>query len=74
MKFTKMEGAGNDYIYIDARTENLDWPELSRRMSDRHFGVGADGIILIKDSDSADLKMITELRNTLHICHAGGKA
>lgn len=57
MKFTKMEGAGNDYIYIDARSLDLDWPELSRKMSDRHFGIGGDGLILIKDSDVADLKM-----------------
>ena len=57
MKFTKMEGAGNDYIYIDARSLDLDWPELSRKMSDRHFGVGGDGLILIKDSDVADLRM-----------------
>ena len=52
-----MHGAGNDYIYVDARSEQRDWPELSRRMSDRHFGVGGDGLILIKDSDVADLKM-----------------
>ncbi len=58
MKFTKMEGAGNDYIYIDARIENQDWPELSRAMSDRHFGVGGDGLILIEDSRIADLKMV----------------
>ena len=57
MKFTKMEGAGNDYIYIDARSQERDWQELSREMSDRHFGVGGDGIILIKNSDIADLKM-----------------
>ena len=58
MKFTKMEGAGNDYIYVDARSQEQDWPELSRRMSDRHFGVGSDGLILIADSDVADLKMV----------------
>ena len=61
MKFTKMEGAGNDYIYVDARSaelnRELDWPEVSRRISDRHFGVGGDGLILIKDSEIADLKM-----------------
>ncbi len=57
MKFTKMEGAGNDYIYVDARSIDLDWPKLSRKMSDRHFGIGGDGLILIKDSDIADLKM-----------------
>ena len=58
MKFTKMEGAGNDYVYIDARAQVQDWPELSRRMSDRHFGVGSDGLILIANSDVADLKMV----------------
>jgi len=52
-----MHGAGNDYVYVDARSEDRDWPELSRQMSDRHFGVGGDGLILIKDSDVADLKM-----------------
>ncbi len=57
MKFTKMHGAGNDYVYVDARSENRDWNELSRQMSDRHFGVGGDGLILIKESDVADLKM-----------------
>jgi len=57
MKFTKMHGAGNDYVYVDARSDDRDWSELSRQMSDRHFGVGGDGLILIKDSDVADLKM-----------------
>lgn len=60
MKFTKMHGAGNDYLYIDARDHNdfsTDWSQLSRSMSDRHFGVGSDGIILIEDSGIADLKM-----------------
>ncbi len=57
MKFTKMQGAGNDYIYIDARGLDQDWPSLSHRMSDRHFGVGGDGVILILESESADLKM-----------------
>ncbi len=57
MKFTKMHGAGNDYIYIDARHLAEDWPALSRAMSDRHFGIGGDGIILILDSDRADLRM-----------------
>ena len=58
MRFTKMEGAGNDYIYVDARSREQDWPELSRRMSDRHFGIGGDGLILIADSEVADLKMV----------------
>ena len=58
MKFTKMHGAGNDYIYVDARQmPEHDWPRLSRAVSDRHFGIGADGLILIMNSDIADLKM-----------------
>ena len=57
MKFTKMHGAGNDYIYLDARGMDEDWPALSRVMSDRHFGVGGDGIILVLDSEQADLRM-----------------
>jgi diaminopimelate epimerase len=57
MKFTKMEGCGNDYIYVDARHMEADWPALSRAMSDRHFGVGGDGLILIMDSQIADLQM-----------------
>ena len=57
MKFTKMQGAGNDYIFIDARSIEADWAALSRAMSDRHFGVGGDGIILILPSQVAHLKM-----------------
>ncbi len=57
MKFTKMHGAGNDYVYIDARVEDRDWPALSVAMSDRHTGVGSDGIILACESDKADIKM-----------------
>ena len=58
MRFTKMHGAGNDYIYVDARggMEN-DWPALSATMSDRHLGVGADGLILLLPSDRADIRM-----------------
>ena len=57
MKFTKMHGAGNDYVYIDARNQKRNWPALSVAMSDRHLGVGSDGIILILASDKADLRM-----------------
>ena len=57
MEFTKMHGAGNDYIYIDAREIRRDWPALAVTMSDRHRGVGADGIILAMSSDRADLRM-----------------
>ena len=57
LNFTKMEGCGNDYIYVDARDIQADWPALSRSMSDRHFGIGSDGLILIMESEMADLKM-----------------
>ena len=59
MKFTKMQGLGNDYIYINAFEERADdLPALARRMSDRHFGVGGDGLVLIAPSDKADFRMI----------------
>ncbi len=57
MRFTKMHGAGNDYVYIDTRSQERDWPALSVAMSDRHKGVGADGIILALPSETADLRM-----------------
>ncbi len=57
MRFTKMHGAGNDYVYIDARSEEQDWPALSVAMSDRHLGVGSDGLILALPSEKADLRM-----------------
>ncbi len=57
LDFTKMHGAGNDYVYIDARGRERDWPALAVAMSDRHTGVGSDGIILMADSDRADLRM-----------------
>lgn len=58
MKFTKMQGIGNDYIYVNAFTERVDDPgALSARISDRHFGVGADGLVLIGPSDVADFRM-----------------
>src|SRR5438874_749453 len=59
MRFTKMHGCGNDYIYVDCITNAMphDAPALSRAISDRHFGVGADGLILICPSDKADARM-----------------
>ena len=57
MRFTKMHGAGNDYVYVDARGEERDWAALSVAMSDRHLGVGSDGLILALPSDKADLRM-----------------
>ena len=52
-----MHGAGNDYIYVDARQTETEWPEVARRMSDRHFGVGGDGLILVLPSSKADVRM-----------------
>jgi len=59
MRFTKMQGCGNDYIYVDCVREKppKDAPALSRAISDRHFGVGADGLILICPSEKADARM-----------------
>ena len=59
MKFTKMHGAGNDYVYVDCFAEKapLNLPELARNISHRHFGVGADGLILIHPSKLADARM-----------------
>jgi diaminopimelate epimerase len=57
LDFTKMHGAGNDYVYIDARGQERDWPALAVAMSDRHLGVGSDGIILALPSERAHLRM-----------------
>ena len=59
MRFTKMQGAGNDYVYVDCFAEPLpsDVPALARRISDRRFGVGGDGLILICPSERADAEM-----------------
>lgn len=58
VRFSKMHGAGNDYIYIDAtETSPLDLSDLSRRMSDVHFGIGSDGLVAILSSEVADFRM-----------------
>lgn len=58
MKFTKMQGCGNDYIYVNCFEETVPDPSgTSIRLSDRHFGVGGDGLVLISPSDSADFDM-----------------
>lgn len=59
MHFTKMHGAGNDYVYVNCFKEPLpkDIPGLARKISDRHFGVGGDGLILICPSEIADARM-----------------
>ncbi|MEM8945170.1 MAG: diaminopimelate epimerase [Planctomycetota bacterium] len=59
MSFTKMHGAGNDYVYVDCFAQQVpdNLPELARAVSDRHFGVGGDGLILICRTEEADAEM-----------------
>lgn len=58
MRFTKMHGIGNDYVYVNCFKEQVENPGAAAvRVSDRHFGVGSDGLILIKPSDRADFEM-----------------
>ena len=65
MKFTKMHGCGNDYVYVNLFEEKLENPaELSIKISDRHFGIGSDGLITIGPSEIADF--------TMHIYNADG--
>ena len=58
MRFTKMQGCGNDYVYINCFEESVSSPQqLAKAVSDRHFGIGSDGLVLICPSDTADCKM-----------------
>lgn len=58
MRFTKMHGCGNDYVYVNCFTETVEDPEaVAKYVSDRHFGIGSDGLILIKPSKAADFEM-----------------
>ena len=58
MKFTKMHGCGNDYVYVNLFEEHIDDPaEMSIKVSDRHFGIGSDGLITIEPYDIADFRM-----------------
>ncbi len=60
IKFTKMHGCGNDYVYINGMTESfegIDKPSFVQKVSDRHFGIGSDGVIFINASDIADFEM-----------------
>lgn len=60
MRFTKMHGAGNDYIYVDCFAQSAPerQPDLARVVSDRHFGIGGDGLVLMGPADDADAEMI----------------
>lgn len=60
MKFTKMQGCGNDYVYVNGFVEKIpqeEKPDLVKRLSDRHFGIGGDGVIFINPSDEAEFEM-----------------
>ena len=58
MKFTKMQGIGNDYVYVNCFRETVEHPgEVAAKISDRHFGIGSDGLILICPSEVADFRM-----------------
>src|SRR5580704_16881382 len=58
MRFTKMHGIGNDHVYVNGFEQTVPDPaETARKISDRHFGVGADGLIVILPSDKADVRM-----------------
>ena len=58
MKFTKMQGIGNDYVYVNCFEETIADPSaVAKFVSDRHFGIGSDGLILVKPSDVADCEM-----------------
>jgi len=57
MKFTKMQGAGNDFILVESSNALRDWSQAAVAMCDRHFGIGADGLLLLLPSDRADFRM-----------------
>ena len=58
MKFTKMQGCGNDYVYVNGFVYEIENPEeLSIKVSNRNFGVGSDGLVIINPSNEADFKM-----------------
>ena len=57
MRFIKMQGAGNDFVLLEAKNGQHDWPRLSVAMCDRHYGIGADGLLVLLPSDRADFRM-----------------
>ncbi|MEX1193718.1 MAG: diaminopimelate epimerase [Dehalococcoidia bacterium] len=57
MKFTKMHGAGNDFLIVESAGEERDWPRIAEAMCERHLGIGADGLMLLLPSDRADFRM-----------------
>lgn len=57
MKFTKVQGAGNDFILVETGETDQDWSQMAVAMCDRHFGIGGDGLLLLLPSDKADFRM-----------------
>ena len=57
MKFTKLQGTGNDFILVETSDEQLDWSKLALAMCERHFGIGSDGLLLLLPSGKADFRM-----------------
>jgi diaminopimelate epimerase len=57
MQFTKVHGLGNDFIILDGRTESRDYPSLARKLCHRQTGIGADGLLIIENSNIADVRM-----------------
>ena len=57
LKFTKMQGTGNDFLFVESKDDGRDWAALSRAMCDRHLGVGADGLMVVLPSERADVRM-----------------
>ncbi len=57
MKFVKMQGTGNDFLLVEAKDERRDWGALARAMCERHYGAGADGLMLVLPSQGADVRM-----------------
>jgi diaminopimelate epimerase len=57
VNFTKLQGAGNDFILVDARNQEREWPKLSVAMCDRHYGIGGDGLLLLLPADKASFGM-----------------
>ena len=69
MKFTKMQGLGNDYVYVNCFEEKIENPPaVARYVSDRHFGIGSDGLIMINPSEVADWFSGRNVRKRYPLC------
>ena len=57
MKFTKMQGTGNDYVVVESNDIKRDWLQTATEMCDRHFGIGADSLLVVMPSEKANFRM-----------------